>query len=104
MTIHSSTTIKWDNLQVKDANWIKGVVGATGPIGETGFNNFMPYKISNAEYIIPNKSNETYEIHGFVTIPNAQTTITMSTVQYYTSTGNPLYISNKSYLLLLRIA
>ncbi len=71
----------------------------------TGFTNFMPYKISNAEYIIPNKSNETFVMHGFVTIPNAQTTITMSIVQYYTTTsGNPLFISTKSYLLLLRIA
>ena len=71
----------------------------------TGFNNNMPYKISCANYTIQNQSNETYEMHGFVTIPNAQTTITMSTVQYYTATsGNPLFISNKSYLLLLRIA
>ena len=71
----------------------------------TGFNNNMPYKISCANYTIQNQSNETYEMHGFVTIPNAQITITMSTVQYYTATsGNPLFISNKSYLLLLRIA
>lgn len=69
-----------------------------------GFNNFMPYKISNADYTISDQTNETYVMHGFVTIPNAQTTITMSTVQYYTSTGNTLFISNKSYLLLLRIA
>jgi hypothetical protein len=71
-----------------------------------GFNNYMPYKISNAAYTIQEQTNETYVMHGFVTIPNAQTTITMSTVQYYTSpaTGNPLFISNKSYLLLLRIA
>ena len=71
----------------------------------TGFNNYMPYKISNAAYTISDQSNETYEMHGFVTIPNAQTTITMSTVQYYTATsGNPLFISTKSYLLLLRVA
>ena len=71
----------------------------------SGFNNNMPYKISCANYTIQNQSNETYEMHGFVTIPNAQITITMSTVQYYTATsGNPLFISNKSYLLLLRIA
>lgn len=70
-----------------------------------GFNNFMPYKISNAAYTISDQTNETYVMHGFVTIPNAQTTITMSTVQYYTAaSGNPLFISKKSYLLLLRVA